>query len=267
MGRVLDTLLTFDLSRIQEDVLKGVYQQLIHPKYRHDLGEYCTPDWLCERMFAEMLPEQGYKKVLDPSCGSGSFLRASISHYLKLNPSGSTNDRLREILASVQGIDIHPVAVTIARATYVLALGKLVVAARRPIQIPVYLADALFLPREVEKNLIEQLSGIEITFGPRKNQRKFVLPDMMVHQPENFDDCMVAATRIAEDHAAHGRESLGSLDSFLHQAVPGTATRRNSAGPVDLRRRPERADPAEAKLNLVTHHSQQLSAGHAATAV
>ncbi len=164
----------------------------------------------------------------------------------------------------------HPVAVTIARATYVLALGKLVVAARRPIQIPVYLADVLFLPREVEKNLIEQLRGIEITFGPRKNQRKYVLPDMMVHQPENLDDCMVAATRIAEDHAAHGRESLGSLDSFLHQAVPDLSQilqREEIVQALWIRRRPERTDPAEAKLNLVFHHPQQLSAGHAATAV
>jgi len=42
--RVLDILLSYDLFRIKEDVLKGVYQQLIDPKDRHDLGEYYTPD-------------------------------------------------------------------------------------------------------------------------------------------------------------------------------------------------------------------------------
>jgi hypothetical protein len=218
--RVLDTLLTYDLLRIREDVLKGVYQQLIDPKDRHDLGEYYTPDWLCERIVAEMLPSEGYKTVLDPSCGSGSFLRASVSHFLRHNSAGTPHERLREILASVKGIDIHPVAVTIARATYVLALGKLVNAARRPIQIPIYLADSLFLPREVEKDLYQQLSGIEITFGPRRNERQFVLPDMMVSQPENFDDAIAAATRIAEDLAATGRETRESLEGYLRQAVP-----------------------------------------------
>ena len=218
--RVLDTLLTYNLTRIHEDVLKGVYQQLIDPKDRHDLGEYYTPDWLCERVVAEMLPKQGYKRVLDPSCGSGSFLRAAISHFLKHNTAGTPHDRLREILGHVTGIDIHPVAVTIARATYILALGKLVNSARRPIQIPVYLADSLFLPREVEKNLLEQLSGIEITFGPRRNQRSFILPDMMVNQPDNFDEAIAAATRVAEEHAG-GRESRETLDRYLHQAVPG----------------------------------------------
>ncbi|HEX5234320.1 MAG TPA: N-6 DNA methylase [Silvibacterium sp.] len=219
--RALDTLLTYDLTRIREDVLKGVYQQLIDPKDRHDLGEYYTPDWLCERIVAEMLPPEGYKKILDPSCGSGSFLRAAISHFLRNNPAGTPHERLREILANVTGIDIHPVAVTIARATYVLALGKLVNSARRPIQIPIYLADSLFLPHEVERNLLEQLSGIEITFGPRRNERRFILPDMMVNQPENFDEAIVAATRVAGDLAAGGRESRESLDRYLHEAVPG----------------------------------------------
>lgn len=218
--RILDTLLSYDLARIREDVLKGVYQQLIDPKDRHDLGEYYTPDWLCERIVAEMLPAEGYKSVLDPTCGSGSFLRASISHFLQSNSSGTPHERLRTVLANVKGIDIHPVAVTIARATYVLALGKLVNAARRPVQIPVYLADSLFLPHEVEKNLYQELNGIEITFGPRRNERTFILPDMMVNQPENFDDAIAAATRIAEDHATGGKESRESLDRYLHQAVP-----------------------------------------------
>src|SRR5271157_2706055 len=169
--RILSHLTEYDLSQIREDVLKGVYQQLIDPKDRHDLGEYYTPDWLCERIVAELLPKHGYKAVLDPSCGSGSFLRAAVTHFLQHNPEGTDNDRLRLVLGHVQGIDIHPVAVTIARATYVLALGKLVNAARKPIQIPVYLADSLFLPREVEESLIEKISGVEITYGGKKNQK------------------------------------------------------------------------------------------------
>ena len=54
-------LTEYDLSKVREDVLKGVYQQLIDPKDRHDLGEYYTPDWLCERIVTELLPKHGYK--------------------------------------------------------------------------------------------------------------------------------------------------------------------------------------------------------------
>ncbi len=218
--RILSHLCEYDLTKVREDVLKGVYQQLIDPKDRHDLGEYYTPDWLCERMVSELLPKHGYKTVLDPSCGSGSFLRATVTHFLTHNPDGTDHDRLRLILSHVQGIDIHPVAVTIARATYVLALGRLVNSARKPIQIPVYLADSLFLPREVEANLLDKLSGVEITYGGKKEQKQVVIPDMLIQMAELFDDAIAACTTIAEEHSRSLRDTRTTMTKHLAQAVP-----------------------------------------------
>lgn len=218
--RILSHLTDFDLSQIREDVLKGVYQQLIDPKDRHELGEYYTPDWLCERIVHEVLPKHGYKAVLDPSCGSGSFLRATVTHFLKHNPEGTPHERLRLILSNVQGIDIHPVAVTIARATYVLALGKLVSSARKAINIPVYMADSLFLPHEVEESLIEKLSGVEITFGGKKHEKQVVMPDMLIQSPEAFDDSIAACTTVAEEHAKTNKDTKKSLDKYLSVRVP-----------------------------------------------
>jgi hypothetical protein len=128
--------------------------------------------------------------------------------------------RLRLILSNVQGIDIHPVAVTIARATYVLALGKLVNAARKPIQIPVFLADSLFLPREVEADLYDQLSGIEITYGGRKkeDQRRVVMPEMLIYRPELFDDAIASCTAIAEGHAVSNQDSRETMAKNLSRA-------------------------------------------------
>jgi type I restriction-modification system DNA methylase subunit len=97
--RILAQMLTYDLAHMGEDVLKGVYQELVDPTDRHDLGEYYTPDWLCDRIVSRLLPEGGYVSVLDPACGSGSFLRAAIAHCSTqmsmaprvsvFNPSGS----------------------------------------------------------------------------------------------------------------------------------------------------------------------------------
>jgi type I restriction-modification system DNA methylase subunit len=218
--RILSHLTEYDLSLVHEDVLKGVYQQLIDPKDRHELGEFYTPDWLTERIVSEMLPDSGYPAVLDPSCGSGSFLRASIAHLLKHNPEGKDNDRLRMILSNVSGIDIHPVAVTISRATYVLALGKLVSAARAPIQIPVFMADSLSLPHEVEVNLMNQLGGFEVTFGAKKDQKTVVMPGMLTNSPELFDDAISACTSIAEEHAKAGKDTRASMEKYLAVAVP-----------------------------------------------
>ena len=222
--RIMSHLTEYDLSQVHEDVLKGVYQQLIDPKDRHDLGEYYTPDWLCERIVGKLLPKQGYKSVLDPTCGSGSFLRAAITHFLEHNPDGTPHERLQIILSHVQGIDIHPVAVTIARATYVLALGKLINSARKPIQIPVFMADSLFLPREVEQSLIEQISGVEITYGGKKDERQVVIPNMLISHAELFDDAIAACTSIAAEHAKTGKDNRTNMAKHLAQIVPDLST-------------------------------------------
>jgi hypothetical protein len=175
--RTLSQLGTYDLPHLNQDVLKGIYQELVDPKDRHDLGEYYTPDWLCERVVTELLPAIGFVSVLDPSCGSGSFLRAAISHLLKANPSGSDVIRLQQILENVVGIDIHPLAVIIARATYLLAIRSLVKVSNRPIQIPVYLADSLFLPAEVKQFALGEVPGYEVRFG---GDRKVSIPEELV---------------------------------------------------------------------------------------
>ncbi len=48
--RLLNTLQTYDFSQVREDVLKELYQGLVDPADRHDLGEYYTPDWLAGLM-------------------------------------------------------------------------------------------------------------------------------------------------------------------------------------------------------------------------
>ena len=44
--------LRFRLRDVEVDVLKSLYESLIDPDERHDLGEYYTPDWLAARVVA-----------------------------------------------------------------------------------------------------------------------------------------------------------------------------------------------------------------------
>lgn len=221
---MLDQILTYDLSRLDQDVLKGVYQDLVDPRDRHDLGEYYTPDWLCERIVAQLLPSKGWASVLDPTCGSGSFLRAAIAHLLSTNSGGSPIERLRNVLDHVIGIDIHPVAVTISRNTYVLALGALAKAATRPIQIPVYLADSLFLPTEVTQHRLGEKPEIEIRFGGSSVR----MPEDFVESSDLFDSAIAASSRVAVDHARTGRETLSSLKAYLSKEIGQLKTREDS---------------------------------------
>jgi hypothetical protein len=137
----------FRLGDVEQDVLKGLYESLIDPETRHELGEYYTPDWLAEKMVRRVITAPLDQRVVDPACGSGTFpfhavrLAIAAARAAGLGPS----ETLALVTDRVIGLDIHPTAVIIARVTYLLALGEdLLANPRRPaVTVPVYLGDAL----------------------------------------------------------------------------------------------------------------------------
>ena len=150
----------YDLRRLDEDVLKGLYQELVDPEQRHDLGEYYTPDWLAEYMVAQMLDDNPQKVILDPACGSGTFLVEEIK-YKKTKCKLGEHQLLNHILQSVVGADVHPLATIIAKTNYLIALGELLQTRTEPVYLPIYLADTIKLEAdEVEVQGIKAFAKI-----------------------------------------------------------------------------------------------------------
>jgi hypothetical protein len=137
----------FDWAAVEQDVLKVLYESVIGAETRKRLGEYYTPDWLASLVVNEVVTEPLSTRVLDPACGSGTFLFQAIRNYvLAAQAAGiAVADLLRGVTRSVIGMDLHPVAVTLARVTYILAIGRelLTHAERGPLFIPVYLGDSV----------------------------------------------------------------------------------------------------------------------------
>jgi type II restriction/modification system DNA methylase subunit YeeA len=147
------------------DLLKRLYQNLVPRELRHRLGEYYTPDWLANFLLDEvglsyenimrMGEEDPLKplkiRVLDPACGSGTFLVLYISrlrryaeeHYL-------TDVLLGYLLTNVVGYDLNPLAVLTARTNYLLAVADLLAHAKGPVELPVYLSDSIMIERETK---------------------------------------------------------------------------------------------------------------------
>lgn len=146
---------TFSEDPVQSrDLLKKLYQQLFPKSVRHDLGEYYTPDWLAEHVLNEL----GYegdpdKRILDPACGSGTFLVLAISRIRRWYEQNrekcayDEGDLLRKILANVVGFDLNPLAVMAARTNYLVAIKDLVRHVGG-VEIPVYLCDSIMTPAE-----------------------------------------------------------------------------------------------------------------------
>jgi hypothetical protein len=148
--RFVRELTTYDLTKANEDLFKEIYQQIVATGQRHGTGEYYTPKWLCQRtldvaLLAHANQSPSYPRLLDPACGSGSFLTDAIHRAKAAASNQSPRDALAMVLSCVQGFDINPIAVTIARANYLLALGDLVKLGVE-ISIPVYVADSLKIP-------------------------------------------------------------------------------------------------------------------------
>lgn len=132
-----------------QDLLGQLYQELFPRTLRHQLGEYYTPGWLADHV----LDVSGYsgrpdRRLLDPACGSGTFLLKAVGRVRRWYESDGGRDQLgpgelcRKILANVVGFDLNPVAVMAARANYLIAVRDLLPQSER-VEIPVYLCDSI----------------------------------------------------------------------------------------------------------------------------
>ncbi len=203
--RLVNLLFTYNLRELSEDVMKELYQQLVDPKDRHDLGEYYTPDWLAARMCHKLLGNSAEHSVLDPACGSGTFLYQVIQHKKKRLPP--TRQSLEGILGNVVGIDIHPLAVIVSKMNVLLALGDLFQKRSRAVSIQVYLANSI---RHPEKEPFIGNGGIpceRVTL----NGRAVLIPDAILSSAANLD----AAVRVADEFAkAHKNSPSLELEAF-----------------------------------------------------
>ena len=129
---------------LARDLLKNVYHNLFPRELRHNLGEYYTPDWLAQFLIEKMnIDFSSDKVILDPTCGSGTFIVLLIKKYINTNKNTNNKNLLNEILNCIKGYDLNPLAVISARANYIISLGELINERTENIEIPIYLCDSM----------------------------------------------------------------------------------------------------------------------------
>jgi len=205
---------SYDFNNVEEDILKGVYQELIDLDTRHALGEYYTPDWLCERIVNESELKET-DKILDPACGSGSFLRALIHRIRRFNPKIS----VEELNNNIYGIDIHPLSVQIAKTTMLLTLGKEIANSKKPIYINIILANTLLAPEGVDN-----LFGNE--FNMYIDKEKLWLNTQVFEDVHLFDEALEVCEDLAEQSINKDNETIETFENNLKR-------RYKSAGLTD----------------------------------
>ncbi|MDX1115864.1 N-6 DNA methylase (plasmid) [Sinorhizobium meliloti] len=216
-------LARFDWSAVEQDVLKVLYESIIGAETRKRLGEYYTPDWLAHIVIEASISEPLTQRVLDAACGSGTFLFHAIRRYVAAaEDAGMTvSEQINGVTRHVIGMDLHPVAVTLARVTYLLAIGRdrLINPERSTIQIPVYLGDSL----QWQEQSRDLWSAGNLTIHADDNRElvpsELRFPDALLDDAARFDELVnELANRAANRRPGSAIPSLNSV--FQRLAVP-----------------------------------------------
>jgi type I restriction-modification system DNA methylase subunit len=106
----IEELDTYNLAEIRSDVIGRVYEDLIPEDERHKLGQYYTPPPIVD-LIVEMTVKNPNDTVIDPGCGSGSFLVKAYTKLkelkLKENPLQQPEVLHEDVLDQLWGIDIN----------------------------------------------------------------------------------------------------------------------------------------------------------------
>jgi hypothetical protein len=168
-------LAVYDLTKVDEDLLKELYENLVDRETKHDLGEVYTPDWLVELTLREADFGIG-KRLLDPACGSGTFLFTAVRLLREQGLKGIT--LVDEALQNIVGVDVHPLAVTISKVNYVLALIPDLAVYTKAVVIPVYMANSLEGVSPAGGQMVDISTG---------GKDYFHIPTSMAEHPASLD--------------------------------------------------------------------------------
>lgn len=138
------------------DVLKSFYQVLVPETLRKCLGEFYTPDWLVSISLDKAEPTNWLKRrVLDPTCGSASFLLEAIRRIRAAAEKRKWDIQriVSHLTTNVWGFDLNPLAVQTSRVNFLIAIADLLKAVPgQEVELPILLADAIYSPAKNPKN-------------------------------------------------------------------------------------------------------------------
>lgn len=217
----------FDWTNVEHDVLKVLYESVIGSETRKQLGEYYTPDWLAEQVVSTAVTNPLNQRVLDPACGSGTFLFHAVRRYLDAAAAAgiSLERALSGLTDHVLGVDLHPVAVTLARVTYLLAIGRerLLAPDRGAITVPVYLGDSVQWNQRRDLFTEEHLV-VPTGSGDQLFDAEFRFPDRFLADAAHFDRLVSSLADQAAKPRAPGQKATLPA-GLLHRLAVSDADR------------------------------------------
>ena len=223
----------FDWTQDAKEVAPTLYQNVITQEERKRLGEYYTPRWLAKEITETVVDDPLDQRVLDPSCGSGTFIETAVEHILSHSGGLTRTETLKKLQENVVGIDIHPVAVQLAKATWVMAAADTIRAARDEgtgtgtVSAPIYLGDSMQLRYDTGTLSASQSIELETreTLPGHTAPVTFSIPKELARQQADIDRLISEmATAIDEGRDAEHVADAFEMSEACRQSFKAVAT-------------------------------------------
>ena len=205
----------FDWSKRPDELAAVLYQNTITPEERRKMGEYYTPRWLAQTIVKELITDPQNTVAMDPACGSGTFIECLVRNIIDHSHNQHPIATLQKLQNNVIGIDLHPVAVQLAKATWVLNSHEVINAARyadhqNDIAPPIYLGDSLQL--RYERNVLTRPDHITLRTTEQLPSQidtvAFDIPMSLARESDRFDPLLLDLAQAV----VHGTNTDAVLD-------------------------------------------------------
>ncbi|MEU0213985.1 BREX-2 system adenine-specific DNA-methyltransferase PglX [Streptomyces sp. NPDC006265] len=175
-----DTRFLGDLYQDLSELARKTYALLQTPEF--------VEEFILDRTMNPAVREFGYEelKMIDPTCGSGHFVLGAFRRLVRLwgegQPGKDVHERVRAALDSVQGVDINPFAVAIARFRLLVAAmaasGVRTLGEAAKYDWPVHLAvgDSLIKSRQSQQGNL--FGEVDEDFADELAEFKYVTEDV-----------------------------------------------------------------------------------------
>ncbi|NQV17343.1 MAG: SAM-dependent DNA methyltransferase [Armatimonadetes bacterium] len=164
LNELFSHLKIYNFGALPEDVIGELFEEIIDPKRRHELGQYFTREDLVDLIIATIVNDKD-KIYADPTCGSGTFL---IRLYDRLKFLSGYRMKHEQVLDRIWGIDI---------GKFPAELSTINLFRQSPSNFENF-------PRIIHKDIFEISVGQEIEFPPnnvnynqRYNKIKIKIPE------------------------------------------------------------------------------------------
>lgn len=229
LGVIAGEVARFDWEQNAEGLAAALYESAIDQRERKRMGEYYTPRWLAQAIVDELITDPVNTRVLDPACGSGTFIEAAVQRLIAHTAGLPPGRRLALLQENIAGIDLHPVAALLAKAAWVIAGRAVIMEARQAgeaggdITAPVHLGDALQL--RYDNSELDAQGYITLDSGERlagqRDSLRFQIPLSLARQTDKFDKLMLEISNAVERGYDAGRalDDYGVADSPERQPM------------------------------------------------